>query len=116
MRKSGLLVNTLMVFGAFWAGGVAAAPEYTSLAKITLVNTFDRSGNVYVDLVAAGCSFKRYILEYENAGSPPVKYKNFDSALSVILTGYASGADVRFRFDGCNGQSQGKIIGVEIKE
>lgn len=83
-----------------------AAPVVTPAAVPSMLHVYDAHGNTYVDLVAHGCSGKRYRLNPSH-----VKY---DAVVSVLLSAQVAKKKVVIRYDGCNGVPQGNVIGVYL--
>ncbi len=71
------------------------------------IHIVDFAGNTYVDLVPSTCSGSRYYI------SPG--HTKYDTIVSILLAAQISGKKIVLRYDGCNGQNQGKIIGVFLK-
>lgn len=70
-------------------------------------HVYDTSGNTYVRLIASGCSG----ITYHLGGNHP----KYDTIVSVLLTAQTAQREVQLRFDGCNGQGQGEIVGIFYK-
>lgn len=70
-------------------------------------HVYSLDGNTYVDHLATGCSGKRYYL--------PTSHERYETIVAVLLAAQMGQRDVQLRFDGCNSNSQGKIIGVYLK-
>lgn len=86
---------------------VLSNPVNTTAAVPYNLRVFDTNGNTYVNLVSHGCSAGGYIL-----GPNHMKY---DTIVSILLAAQLSKNDVQIRYNGCNGNDQGIIVGVYIK-
>ena len=84
-----------------------ATPESTAVAVPENLHVFSESGSTYVDLVAKGCSGKRYRLDPD--------HPKYVTIISILMAAQISGHKVSIRFDGYNDQNQGNIIGVYLK-
>jgi len=70
------------------------------------LHVYNSNGDTYVDLVADTCSGYRYHL------SP--NHGKYDVIVSILLAAELAGKQVVIRYDGCNGSSQGEIVGVYL--
>jgi hypothetical protein len=68
---------------------------------------YSLNGNTYVDHLATGCSGKRYYL--------PTNHQRYETIVAVLLAAQMGQRNVQLRFDGCNSNNQGKIVGVYLK-
>lgn len=68
---------------------------------------YNFDGNTYVDHLASGCSGKRYYL--------PTNHERYETIVAVLLAAQMGQRKVKLRFDGCNSNSQGKLVGVYLK-
>ena len=104
MKKFSLLI---IVIASFITLDVRAGIEHTPYAVPGNLHIYDNGGNTFVDLIAHGCSAHRYYI------SP--SHPKYNAIISIILSAQMAGRKVSFRFDDCNSQSQGLIIGVYIQ-
>lgn len=70
-------------------------------------HVFNESGNAYVVLKEKGCSGATYYI--------PANHPKYDTIVSVIIAAQLSNRKVVARFDGCNSNSQGRLVGVYLK-
>ncbi|KDM92373.1 hypothetical protein EA58_06545 [Photobacterium galatheae] len=94
---------TMLLLSAF---KVSAEPMTTPTAVPKNLHVYDLQGNTYVDLKAHGCSNTRYYL------SPT--HPKYDAITSILLTAQTASKPVIIRYEGCNPQNQGNIIGVYL--
>lgn len=71
------------------------------------LRVYDSSGNAYVNLVAHGCSTGGYII--------PSNHPRFETIVSILLAAQLAKSDVQIRYDGCNNNNQGIVVGVFLK-
>ncbi len=83
---------------------VFATPVVTDSVVPQNLHVYSGNGDLYVDLVAAGCSSTRYVLANNH-----IKY---DTIVSILLAAQLSGKPVKARFDGCNSLNQGNLIRI----
>ena len=86
---------------------ICLSAEHTPEEVPRNIHVIDTVGNTYVDLVADTCSGSRYYI------SPG--HSKYDTIISILLAAQVSGNEVVLRYDGCNGQNQGKVVGVYLK-
>ena len=83
-----------------------ALPVNTTQAVPKNLHVYNTAGNTYVDLVPHGCSGTRYILN-------PIHSK-YDAIVSILLSAQIAGKNVVLRYEGCNSNLQGQIVGVYL--
>ncbi|GAB6262855.1 hypothetical protein [Photobacterium sp. 53610] len=101
MKKLALI--STFIFSTF---SVSAEPTSTPAAVPKNLHVYDLHGNTYIDLLAHGCSNIRYYL------SPT--HPKYDAIVSILLTAQTANKPVIIRYEGCNPQSQGNIVGVYL--
>ena len=60
----------------------------------------------FVRLTPHGCSQSTYVIQ--------TSHSKFDVIFSLILAAQISGKPIRLRFDGCNANSQGIVVGAYL--
>ncbi len=83
-----------------------AEPDLTASAIPTNLHIFNTSGHAYVDMPEKGCSNTRYILY--------TSHPRFSEIYSMILAAQMANKKIEIRFDGCNDNGQGEIIGAYL--
>ncbi|AUI85881.1 hypothetical protein BS333_05525 [Vibrio azureus] len=99
MKK--ILLSLSLLLCSFYA---ASEMQYVSKVVPKNLHVYNLSGDTFVDLQASGCSNYRYYL------SPT--HPKYDAIFSLFLSAQLARKTVSIRFDGCNAQTQGKIVGV----
>lgn len=84
-----------------------SAPELTNVVVPYDLHVYNSAGNTFVRLAAAGCSSKTYYL--------PTDHAQYDIIMSILIAAQISETKVQGRFDGCNANGQGKLIGIYLK-
>lgn len=84
-----------------------AAAQSTGTAVPKNLHIYSESGVTYVDHNAAGCSGSRYYI--------PSTHPRFDTIISILLSAQIADKPVELRFDGCNNDNQGKVVGIYLK-
>ena len=100
--------SRLLLLSIVCSFSLQATPVTTIPVVPKNIHIYSDSGSTYVDLVAAGCSGYRYYL--------PTKHPKYDTIMSILIAAQLSNKKVQGRFDGCNSNSQGKLIGVYLKD
>ena len=101
MIKNILLIATLLLATTAHAD-IIVTPE----AVPENLHIYSESGRTFVRLVAKGCSGITYNI--------PADHVQFDAIFSMILSAQISGKPIRLRFDGCNANSQGIVVGAYL--
>lgn len=101
-----MIRNILLIATFFMAATSHAAVVVTTPDVPKNLNIYNEGGNAYVDITAHGCSDGRYQI--------PASHVKFDAIFSLILAAQISGKPIRLRFDGCNANNQGIVIGVYL--
>ena len=104
-NKMIIKVATILIF--VFVTPVFAAPANTPGAVPKNLHVYDVGGNTYVDHIPAGCAVSRYILS-------PGHFK-YDTIISILMAAQIANKEVVLRYDGCDGNSMGKIVGVYLK-
>lgn len=97
----------LFALGLLIATPSHAAPELTPKAVPYDLHVYNETGNTFVRLLPSGCSGKTYYI--------PFDHSKYDTIMAMLLAAQLSGREVQGRFDGCNSNGQGRIVGVYIK-
>lgn len=84
-----------------------SAPKSTPAAVPQNLHVYNQDGNTYIDHLPHGCSSKRYYI------SPNLKA--YDQIVAIFLSAQITQKKVVLRYDGCNRNAQGKVIGVYLK-
>ncbi|RYV04071.1 hypothetical protein SOPP22_01320 [Shewanella sp. OPT22] len=85
-----------------------ATPATTIPVVPKNIHIYSASGSTYVDLVATGCSGYRYYI--------PTQHPKYDTIMAILIAAQLSNKKVQGRFDGCNYNNQGKLIGIYLKD
>jgi len=97
-----------ILFFMFLGNTVLAVPLVTTAAVPKNLHVYDIGGNTYVDLVPHGCAQTRYYLAPDH-----VKY---DAIVSLLMAAQIANKEVLLRYDGCDSNSMGKIVGVYLMQ
>jgi len=84
-----------------------AVPAVTDPAVPRNLHVYDVGGNTYVDLVPHGCAQTRYVIRPGH-----IKY---DTIMAMLLSAQLAGKQVRLRYDDCDGNSMGIVVGVYLQ-
>ncbi|MES1192624.1 MAG: hypothetical protein ABUS47_16305 [Steroidobacter sp.] len=98
-------IITLILLLAISNVALATATN-TPAAVPANLHVYDSAGNSYVDLVASGCSGARYYIDPNFAA--------YKTIMSILLTAEVTQRQVVIRFDGCNSNNQGFVVGVYL--
>ena len=101
MFKNILLISTLALSALAWAN-----PEITTGAIPEELHIYSGSGDAFVRLTPHGCSGIKYII--------PNTHTEFDAIFSLILAAQLSEKQIKLRFDGCNANNQGIVVGAYL--
>jgi len=101
MFKNILLVTTFFLAVTSHAD-IVVTPE----AVPENLHIYSESGRTFVKLLAHGCSGTTYNI--------PEDHVQYDAIFSLILSAQISGKPIRLRFDGCNANNQGIVVGVYL--
>lgn len=71
------------------------------------LHIFNESGNAYVVLAESGCSGSTYYI--------PADHPKYNAIISILMAAQLSNKEVVARFDGCNSNGQGRLVGVYLK-
>ena len=101
-----MIKNILLIATFFLTTSSFAAVEITPEAVPENLHIYSESGRTFVRLVAHGCSGTTYNI--------PEDHVQYDAIFSLILSAQISGKPIRLRFDGCNPNNQGIVVGVYL--
>ena len=83
-----------------------ATPEITPEAIPEDLHIYSGSGDAFVRLTAHECSGVKYII--------PNNHAEFNAIFSLIMAAQLSAKPIKLRFDGCNANNQGIVVGVYL--
>lgn len=101
------------IFKAIFFGLILTSSQISVSAEVTPeaipknLHVYAESGSTFVDHIATGCSGKRYYL--------PDAHKKYNTIVSILMAAQMGGKSVQLRFDGCNSEGQGIIVGAYLK-
>ena len=99
--KNLFLIATLLLSGLTYAN-----PEFTPESVPKNLHIYSETGNAFVRLTAHGCAWGTYIIDNDHI--------EFDAIFSLILAAQISQKPIKLRFDGCNANNQGIVVGVYL--
>ena len=102
-----MIKNILLIATFFLVATSHAAVEITPAEVPNNLQIYNEGGNAYVDMTAYACSDGRYQI--------PASHLKYEAIFSLILAAQISGTSIRLRFDGCNANNQGIVVGVYLK-
>ena len=102
-----MIKNILLIATFFLTTSSFAAAEITPEAVPQNLHIYSESGSAFVTLVAHECSGTKYIISNDHV--------RYEAIFSLILAAQISGKPIKLRFDGCNANNQGIVVGAYLK-
>ena len=87
---------------------VKALSANTGSAVPSNLHVYSAGGTTYVDHSAHGCANGRYYI--------PQGHPQFQTIVSILLTAQVAKKEVVIRYDECNTNNQGIVIGVYLRD
>jgi len=100
-----MIKNILLISTFFMAATGYASTAITPNQVPENLHLYNDSA-AFVRLIPYGCSQSTYVI--------PTTHAKFDVIFSLILAAQISGKPIRLRFDGCNANNQGIVVGVYL--